>query len=288
MGEYTGKLDATIRAHLAGLVRGSGLPDTEESLETMARAWVEKKRMFEGQIKALDMEDLAVFRPDDPRGALLLTYSGSLVSVGPLTGEGRTIEYASIELRTDVPHLGLAKGAALSAGLVLATEARLRGGPVETTSPLLKIAACKEDVSAEEQEKRIREATIFLTNGFVTINRTLAPPAGGVPEQFTMRAVVSYLAHKNGLSLRQTRQLIDDYLTVIQSGMLLGQRVPLGKMGRLFLRHRPARKARVGNNPATGQKITLASRPAQAVPRMSFSRLMKDRARLTELIPKIG
>jgi nucleoid DNA-binding protein len=232
------------------------------------------------------MEDLAVFRADDPRGALLLTYSGSLLSVGPLKGEGRRIEYASIELRTDVPHLALAEAAGLAEGLVVATEARLSGGPVETTSPVLKIAACPEDVPRDEQEKRIREATIFLTNGFVTINRTLAPPMGGFPDQFTMRSVVGYLASRNGLTLRQTRQLIDDYLTVIQSGMLLGQRVPLGSLGRLFLKLRPARKARVGNNPATGQKITLPARPAEAVPRMSFSRLLKERARLTELWPK--
>ena len=44
---------------------------------------------------------------------------------------------------------------------------------------------------------------------------------------------------------------------MLESGLLLGLRVPLGKMGRLKLRTRAARKARLGINPATGEKITL-------------------------------
>jgi nucleoid DNA-binding protein len=54
-------------------------------------------------------------------------------------------------------------------------------------------------------------------------------------------------------------------------------------MGWLVLKKQPARKARVGVNPATGDKITLPARPEEPVPRMRFSRLMKDRARLVKL-----
>ena len=98
-----------------------------------------------------------------------------------------------------------------------------------------------------------------------------------------MKSMIAYLAEKNGLSRRQARQLLEDYHALLQSGMLLGQRVPLGKMGKLFLRPRPARKARVGVNPSTGQKITIAARPPEAVPRISFSRLLKERARQADL-----
>ena len=91
--------------------------------------------------------------------------------------------------------------------------------------------------------------------------------------------MIAYLAEKNALSKRQARQLIEDYHMLLQAGMLLGQRVRLGRLGRLFLREQPPRKARVGVNPATGQKITIAARPPQAVPRMSFSKLLKDRAK---------
>jgi nucleoid DNA-binding protein len=282
MPEYTRQLDEAIRAHLEGLIRSSGLPETDEVREEMARVWFEKKGMFEGQIKALDMREQERFAADDPRGALLLTWSGSLLSVGPLgTGghDGRRMEYASIELRADVPHLAMSEGGTLEADLSPGEAARLGGGPVASTSALLKIAACDPAVPPEEQEKRIREATIFLTNGFVRINRTVARPGKGFPEQLTMKSIVTYLARKNELSRKQTRQLVEDYLTMLESGLLLGLRVPLGKMGRLSLRKRPARKARVGINPATGEKITFKAKPEELAPKIVFSRLLKERAR---------
>lgn len=283
MSDYTDKLTNTIKTHLVGVLDSSGLPKTKEVLETLAQVWFGKKDLFEAQIRALDMQELESFAADDPRGALLLTYSGSLVSLGPLEKGGRRVEYASIKLRTDVPHLAMRDNSRLEADLKIDHDVNFIEGPVKSTSSLLKITACGADVSPEEQEKRIREATIFLTNGFMKINRTMAAPGEDVPEQFTLKAIVTYLARKNDLSQKLTRQLIDDYHIMLESGMLLGQRVPLGKIGRLFLKKRPPQKARIGINPATGEKITLKARPEEPVPRIVFSRLMKERSRQVEI-----
>jgi nucleoid DNA-binding protein len=276
-------LSDKVRSHLKKITRSSGLPDTEESFRRMADVWVEKKRMFEGQIGALEMVEVDSFAGDDPRGALLLSYSGSLISLGTLTGSGRRVEYASISLRADVPDLVITEGCALTADVHLDGEAAFSSGKVRSTSSLLKIAVCPEDVSPEEQDKRIREATIFLTNGFVKINRTVLSAGEDLPDQFTSQAIVAYLARKNGLTQKQTRQITTDYLTMIESGMLLGERVPLGKIGRLFLRKRAPRKARVVVNPATGKEITVPARPEEAVPRISFSRALKEKSRRVEL-----
>jgi nucleoid DNA-binding protein len=282
MGEHMEKVPAAIRSHLEKITRTSGLPDGEESREIMARAWLEKVRLFEEQVRALDMEELPALQREDPRGALLLTQSASLVSLTPRGAAGRRMEYASIELRRDVPHLAVVDGAEPEEALALGRDARFARGPVRSTSALLKIAACPAGVSLEEQERRIREATIFLTNGFVKINRTILPPGEGVPEQFTLRSIVGYLAQRNGLSRRQTRQLLDDYHCLLESGMLLGERVPLGRMGRLFLKLRPPRKAHVGVNPATGRPLTIAARPETPVPQVRFSRALRQRAAQTD------
>jgi nucleoid DNA-binding protein len=281
MSKYASQLTPAIRSHLAGLIRSSGLPDTEESREEMARVWFEKKAMFEGQIKALDMLELEHFSVDDPRGALLLTWSGSLLSAGSRRADtgGRVMEYSSIELRTDVPHLAKSARGVFDADLALGEVARLREGPIASTSAVLKIAACDPSVPPDQQEKRIREATIFLTNGFVTINRSVTTRGHDFPDQMTMKSIVTYLARKNDLSQKQTRQLLDDYLILLESALLQGLKVPLGKMGRLKLRRRAARKARLGINPATGERITLSARPEELAPRMTFSRMLKDRAR---------
>jgi nucleoid DNA-binding protein len=276
-------LSDAVRSHLKKITRSSGLPDTEESFRRMAEVWLEKKRLFEAQIHALGMVEVESFAKDDPRGTLLLSYSGSLISLGTLSGGARRVEYASISLRADVPDLVITEGSGLAAGIHVDGEAAFSSGQVRSTSSLLKIAVCPEEVGPEEQDKRIREATIFLTNGFVKINRTVLSPGEDLPDQFTSQAIVAYLARKNGLTQKQARQIITDYLTMIESGVLLGERVPLGKIGRLFLKKRAPRKARVVVNPATGKEITVPARPEEAVPRISFSRSLKERARRVEL-----
>jgi nucleoid DNA-binding protein len=277
MGEYLAQVPDSIRAHLAKLAGRSSLPETEESLEALARVWLEKKRMFEAQIRALDMLEAESLSREDPRGALLLTSSASLLGISPPWPAGRRLEYTAIELRTDVPHLLVVEAAALEANLAVGQEARFAAGAIRSTSPLLKIAVCDPSVSPEEQQKRLREAAIYLTNSFVRINRTVVAPEG--PEQFNRQSLVGYLAKKNGQSRKAVRQLLEDYHLLLEAGLLIGGRVRLGRIGTLYLRKLPPRKARVGVNPATGQRITLPARPEEAAPRFSFSRLMKERAR---------
>ena len=272
-----------VRAHLEKITRSSGLPENAESYEKMARLWAEKKRLFEEQIRSLDMVEEENLALDDSRPVLLLTYSGSLISLGPKGRAGRRLEYASIELRSDVPHLLVEEAAELVGDLRVDRAAEFRGGRVKSSSSLFKMAVCPPQVGLEEQEKRIREATIYLTNGFVKINRTVLPLAAGAPDQLTLTAVTSYLARKNMLTQKQIRQILDDYLAVLESGMLLGERVPLGRIGRLFLKMRGPRKARVVINPATGGEVTVPARPEMAVPRISFSRALKDKAGRVEL-----
>ena len=277
MGEYLAQVPDPIRAHLSALARRSNLPDTEDSQETLARVWLEKRRMFEEQIRALDMLEVESLSREDPRGALLLTSSASLVGIGLPSPAGRRVEYTAIELRTDVPHLLVVEAAALETDPAVGQEARFAGGAISSTSPLLKIAVCDPSVGREEQEKRLREATIYLTNSFVRINRTVVSPEA--PEQFNLQSLISYLAKKNGQSRKAVRQIVEDYHLLLEAGMLIGGRVRLGRIGTLYLRKLAPRKARVGVNPATGQRITLPARPEEAAPRFSFSRLMKERAR---------
>ncbi len=278
MGEFLEQVPEAIRSHLAGLARKSGLSGEEGALEPLARAWLEKKRLFEAQIRALDMREVDSLPAADGRGALLLTASASLVGVGAAQPAGRRLEYASIQLRTDVPHLLVEEAASLEEDLVVGREARFGGGSIHSTSPLLKIAVCDPSVSPEEQEKRLREAGIYLTGSFLRVNRTVVS-SEGTPEQYSARNLVAYLARKNLLSQKVVRGLLEDYHLLLESGLLQGGRVRLGRLGTLRLRLLPARKARVGLNPATGQRITIPARPQQAAPRFAFSRLLKERAR---------
>lgn len=283
MSEPMSQLTPRMREHIEAVTRSSGLPEGPESLARMAAAWLDKKQMFERQVRALAMMQVGALEAGDSRGALALTYSGSLLSMEPAVDSVRRVEYASIPLRADVPGVAVAERAILERGLRLDEETVFTEGPVKNTSQLLCIAVCGADVSPREQRERIREATIFLTNGFMKINRTVVPPAEGTPDQFTQRSIVAYLARRNHLTQRQAAELLKDYHAVVESGLMLGARVPLGRIGTLFLRRRPAQNARVGVNPSTGAPLTIAARPEAMVARMRFSETLKRRLRGLEV-----
>ena len=67
--------------------------------------------------------------------------------------------------------------------------------------------------------------------------------------------------------------------------MLLGERVPFGRLGRMHLKLRPAQKARVGRNPSTGGEITIKAKPEMLVPKMSFSKYIKEKSANSKLDP---
>lgn len=97
-----------------------------------------------------------------------------------------------------------------------------------------------------------------------------------VPEKLTGVSMVGYLAAKNGLVRKDVKQLLEDLHGLYEAGVLRGERVPMGKIGKMFVRRRPARTARTGRNPLTGEMITIPAKPETKVPRFIFSKAFKE------------
>jgi nucleoid DNA-binding protein len=278
MGEFYNQLPEFIKPHIESITKTSGLPYSEDFVDLIAKNWLEKKQMFEEQTSLLRMVQVDSLPRDADKAALMITYSGSLVSIGIPSGNKRWAEYASIGLREDVPDVVVKSDAVLGADIHQNKAVEFESGPIKKSSPLLTIAICSEEVSSNEQENRIREATIFLTNGFVKLNRTIISSKESYPEQFTSHSMIAYIAAKNGITQKTVKPIIEDYISLIETGVLLGERVPLGKLGKMFLRKRPPQKARVGRNPGTGKEITIAAKPERWVPVINFSRALKEKA----------
>jgi len=271
-------LPERVRAHLRSMTESSDLPRTDASLELITENWLEKRAMFESQTKLLGMERLDRFNEGEKRGVILLTYSGSLLALGPAEENGGLwFEYASIKLRNDVPPLVREDGVSIEGAIEPDKPARFGGGSIKHSSDILLMAACPESLARSEEDRRLREASVFLTNGFVKLNRTLTLPEDDVGH-FTLKNIVQYVARKNGVTQTLARQLIDDYLSTVEAGALLGERVPLGTIGWIKLGTRPAQKARIGRNPATGGELLIPAKPATSVPKVVFSGKMKERA----------
>jgi nucleoid DNA-binding protein len=99
-----------------------------------------------------------------------------------------------------------------------------------------------------------------------------------MPEKLTGSSLVGYLAEKNGLARKDVRQAVEDLFEAVSAGVLRGERVAIGKIGKMFVRVRPARAAHPGRNPATGETIMIAAKPATKVPRFTFSKTFKEAA----------
>ncbi len=91
MEKVFNSLPEHIQVHLREILRSSGLPDNEESLEAISKNWMDKKNLFQAQIKSLDMIETGTFgqemgrpRPGaGPRRLPAQGQEGGGISVGP-------------------------------------------------------------------------------------------------------------------------------------------------------------------------------------------------------------
>jgi hypothetical protein len=173
MGEYLNQIPVDIQNHLRQITRTSGLPDTEDSLEMIAQGWLEKKERFDRHLSRNSLEEIDVLEKSDSRGCLAMTYSGSLVNIGPLREPGRNVQYVSIGLRKDVPESASHQGSKLEKDVKVGATVEFATGPVQSTSPVFKIAVTTEDLDLDEQEATITRSTEILTREFVKVNKEL-------------------------------------------------------------------------------------------------------------------
>ena len=176
MGEFLEQVPEKVRLHLKQITKTSGLPDTEESVEAIAQAWLEKQRIFETQLLENSFQEVDEFAVDEERGAVLLTYSGSLLTVSPDDESGRSVEYVSIGLRQDVPESIGAENTGLSEDVEVDKVASFTNGPIEKSSAIYAIAVSTEDLPPDEEEELLSNMTQVLTEEFVEVNKTIILP----------------------------------------------------------------------------------------------------------------
>jgi nucleoid DNA-binding protein len=98
------------------------------------------------------------------------------------------------------------------------------------------------------------------------------------PDKLTGSSVIGYLAAKSGMARKDAKAVVEELYDLVALGVMRGERVPLGKIGKMFVRMRPARPARQGRNPLTGEMITISAKPATRVPKFTFSKTFKEAA----------
>ena len=98
------------------------------------------------------------------------------------------------------------------------------------------------------------------------------------PEKYTAQTIVNYISEKHDIPRARAKELVEDVFDVISAGVMKGERVPVGKIGKMHIKVRPATKARMGRNPLTGEEIKIAAKKATKVPKFTFSKSYKEAA----------
>ena len=107
------------------------------------------------------------------------------------------------------------------------------------------------------------------------------------PEKYTESQMIQYIAEKHEIPRAKSKEFITDLFEMITAGVLKGERVPVGKLGKIYFGVKPARKAHMGRNPATGEEIKIAAKRATKVPKFSFSKVFKEavlKARVKKIV----
>lgn len=81
----------------------------------------------------------------------------------------------------------------------------------------------------------------------------------------TATQIASSIAENTGVSKTDVRHVLDDLRDLALSEIESCNRFRLVGLVQLEPKVKPARKARMGRNPATGEDVKIAAKPAQAV-----------------------
>lgn len=173
MSEYLNIVSDKVKNHLKQLVVKAKLEDSEESLELMAKAWVEKLESYKNQVENRELLEVDKFEKDDERGALLITYSGSLLCVGPLENGVRKVGYTSIGLRTDVPEGAIEEHSEIAGDVSVDEAVSFKKGPIKKSSSIYKIAVVKKSLDKTKQIELLDDVTQILTDDFIEVNKTI-------------------------------------------------------------------------------------------------------------------
>jgi DNA-binding protein HU-beta len=97
----------------------------------------------------------------------------------------------------------------------------------------------------------------------------------------TQTQLTAAVAERSGLSRAQAKAAIDGLEEVVLGEIGNAEKVKIGNLVQLTVRVKPPTKAREGRNPATGELITIASKPASVDVRARV--LAKTKAALPSL-----
>lgn len=160
-----------VVTHLEDLAGKFGISINQDNLLRLKDSWNQKTQVFDQVIQEMGFQLVSRMGKDDPRAALFLSYSGSILRSAPMTMGFREMEYCSIGLRVDYPEKLIHSHSLLKQDVKLEEELRLSNHPVQRTSPIHRIALLNSTSNAEVQDQIQKKTEERIIDYFLEINR---------------------------------------------------------------------------------------------------------------------
>ena len=145
-------------------------------------------------------------------------------------------------------------------------------------APVAKKSVRKKKVSAKKKVTTRKKAT---TRKKVAMKKQAAAPVKlkAITTRHTKTQIIQHIAEEVGLAKKEIAEVFASLGTLIQRHM---QRRGSGEISipetgvKIRRVKKPARKSRMGRNPATGEAIKIPAKPASTVVKVSALKALKD------------
>lgn len=164
-------LPAKIQRQIISITKSSSLPFNDDSILKMTLLWLKKEKYFQQELTKFNFVEVDYVEINDKNGAIIMTYSGSLLKISPEINGRRQVKYTSIGLRKDVPDNIIVDNVKLAYDIIKDEPIDFIGGKIKVTSPVYKIGVCKKNASLKKQTDSVDKVTDFIMKNFIELNR---------------------------------------------------------------------------------------------------------------------
>jgi nucleoid DNA-binding protein len=185
---------------------------------------------------------------------------------------------AQTNLKSKDQHMATKKKA--PAKKAVAKKAPAKKAPAQKApaqkAPVAKKAAAKKAVAKKAPAKKAAAKKAPAKKAAVAA--PAAKPKAGVKAKMTKTAILNDIAESTNLSRAQVASVMDELESVIERHIRKRSVGEFTLPGLLKIKaaKRPATKKRMGRNPATGEEIVIAAKPATTRVRISALKKLKD------------
>jgi len=152
-------------------------------------------------------------------------------------------------------------------------------GAKKSKAKATKRATVKKSTAKKTTAKKTKKSKTAKTAKSVK-TAVSSGPLGKVSNVYTKSALLATLADRTGLAKKEVSNVLTELTTVVEAHLKRGGpgKFTLPGMLKMTVKNVPAKKARKGINPFTGEQTTFKAKPASRKVKVTALKALKDMA----------